>query len=366
MRCMTMGFPSDRLLVAGREAAILRLPLEPCIHYPEQTIHREIMDGLCEFMEALEGFYLAWARDDTVVTQPPKQMFCRPTMRGDWRVMSCAIERGRCFSGGESPIDVVKVIGTNEEERVVRDKISVGKALLLHPTDHHVEAVFDVAALSSFRTAAISALAYKYCGYRDDDLPGIIGAGRIGFYTAAILRQWLGLSRMLVHDVNEVRCHEFADIVGDLFGGSMRSVALSSVRRDSDALFLATTSSQPIVDGNLEPDARFISSVGADADNLSELAPDVLGGRLLVSESTQNIAIGDLRRWHAAGVIGPGHIRTLQAVISDAMAGASVAKPVVFVSTGTAVQDALVCRFLHDRLGGRGGLPIGPLRPGQG
>ena len=65
-----------------REAAILRLPIVPCVHYPALTIHREIMDGLREFMDALEDFYLAWAREDTAVTQPPKQLFCRPTVWG--------------------------------------------------------------------------------------------------------------------------------------------------------------------------------------------------------------------------------------------------------------------------------------------
>lgn len=156
--------------------AILRLPLEPCIYYPEMTVHREIMSGLCGFMDALERFYRGWARGEAAVTQPPKQVYWRPDVRGDWRVMPCAVERGWPGSeGATSGIDAVKIIGTNEEERVVRDKISVGKALLLHPTDHHVEAIFDVAALSSFRTAAISVLAYKYGGHRHDESPGSLG-----------------------------------------------------------------------------------------------------------------------------------------------------------------------------------------------
>ncbi len=51
-----------------REAAILRLPLEPCIYYPEMTVHREIMSGLCGFMDALERFYRAWACGEAAVT----------------------------------------------------------------------------------------------------------------------------------------------------------------------------------------------------------------------------------------------------------------------------------------------------------
>jgi ornithine cyclodeaminase/alanine dehydrogenase-like protein (mu-crystallin family) len=64
-------------------------------------------------------------------------------------------------------------------------------------------------------------------------------------------------------------------------------------------------------------------------------------------------------------LIGPEHIRTLDAVIGDAVAGVPVDRGVVFISTGTAVQDALVCRFLHDRLAGRGGQPLGAPPPGR-
>jgi len=355
------------MVADGRDAAILRLPLEPCVHYPEMTVHREIMSGLSGFMDALERFYLAWARGETAVAQPPKQVYWRPGVRGDWRVMPCAVERGCPGSAGiAGGIDAVKIIGTNEEGRVVGDKISVGKALLLHPTDHHVEAIFDVAALSSFRTAAISVLAYKYGGHRRAAAAGIVGAGRIGYYTAAILQQWMGLSQLLVHDVDVGRSDRFTQAVGPWFGGAVHSVGLADLCRGSQAMFLATTSSQPVVDGRRGREARFISSVGADADNLSELTPDVLDGRLLVSESRQNIACGDLRRWHAAGVIGPEHIRTLDAVIGDAAAGVPVDTGVVFISTGTALQDALVCRFLHDRLAGRGGLALGATASDRG
>jgi ornithine cyclodeaminase len=353
--------------VQQREEAVLRLPLEPCVHYPEMTVHREIMHWLCTFMDFLEGFYLAWSRSDAAVSQPPKQVFSRAAVRGDWRVMPCAVEIAGAihgFPGGA--IDAVKIIGTNEEEKFVRDKISVGKALLLHPTDHHVEAIFDVAALSSFRTAAISVLAYKYCGHRRDDVLGIIGAGRIGYYTAAILRQWMWMPRLLVYDVETTRSGTFTETVSARFGGEAHSVTLAELCRHSQAVFLATNSAQPVVDGGLGESIRFISSVGADADNLSELTPDLLDGRLLLSESRQNIAIGDLCRWHSAGLIGPEDIRTLEAVIGEVEAGAPPDKRVVFISTGTAVQDALVCRFLHDRLCGRGGLPLGSSAPSRG
>ncbi len=342
----------------------MRLPPEPCVYYPEVTVHRELMRLVCPFMDALERFYLAWSREQAVVEQPPKQVFSRDGIRGDWRVMPCFVKQGWLGDGGV--IAAVKVIGTNEEEQVIADKISVGKALLLNPFDHHVEAIFDVAALSSFRTAAISVLAYKHCGYHRGDIAGLIGAGRIGYYTAAILRQWLDIDQLLVHDCNDARRAVFLEAVSGWFGRGVRGTGLDDVCRNSQSLFLATTSTLPLLGADLGRNVRFISSVGADADNLSELEPDILVGRRIVSESTQNLFFGDLRRWHELGLIGPRDIVPLAKLMRESAGGVSTRTSSVFISTGTAVQDAIVCRFLHDALSGQGGLELSAEMPKRG
>jgi ornithine cyclodeaminase/alanine dehydrogenase-like protein (mu-crystallin family) len=77
--------------------------------------------------------------------------------------------------------------------------------------------------------------------------------------------------------------------VAEWYGDAAEAADLATMCQQSQAVFLATTSSTPVVDVRLGGGIPFISSVGADADNLSELAPDLLPGRLLVSESAQNI-----------------------------------------------------------------------------
>lgn len=349
---------------AASADAVLRLPPEPCVYYPEATVHRELMRMVCPFMDALERFYMAWSRQEAVVDQPPKHVFSRDGVRGDWRVMPCFVKQG--WLSDDGVIAAVKVIGTNEEERVVADKISVGKALLLNSIDHHVEAIFDVAALSSFRTAAISVLAYKHCAHPREDIVGLIGAGRIGYYTAAILRQWLDVDQLLVHDCDDARQAAFLEAVSGWFGRSSRGMGLDDVCRVSQSLFLATTSTFPLLGADLGRTVRFISSVGADADNLSELEPDILDGRRIVSESTQNVSLGDLRRWHELGLIGPRDIVPLATLMRESAGGVSGRRPSVFISTGTAVQDAIVCRFLHDALSGHGGRELSAEMPSRG
>jgi ornithine cyclodeaminase/alanine dehydrogenase-like protein (mu-crystallin family) len=296
-----------------------------------------------------EDFYVAWAGAEDIVSFPEKQVFTEPGLRGDWRSMPCTIRNYRGLV-----TTAIKVIGTNEEERVVRDKIEVGKALLLHPTDNYVQAIFDVCAFSAFRTAAISVLACKHCGARAGEPAGIVGAGRVGFYTAVILAEWLGARTLLVNETDGGRCAQFQAALAARAGLEIRAVALDELARASHAIFLCTTSAAPLLDARRAGAAAFISSVGADADNLSELEPDILAGRILVSDSRQNIAFGDMRRWAAAGLLDRESIRELRTVVGRDW---RPPQPVVFISTGVAVQDALVCQFLFDVLAGTGPEP---------
>jgi ornithine cyclodeaminase/alanine dehydrogenase-like protein (mu-crystallin family) len=320
---------------------LLRLAEEPCRTFDELTVHRALCGNAPAFMDLLNRFYLAWGRDAVRVDQPTKQVFQHPWLRGDWRVMPCEIEGFAPL--GSWPIKGVKVIGTNEESRVVPDKICVGKALLLHPTDNFVQAMFDVCALSSFRTAALAVVACRHA-YRRPDRVGIIGAGRIGYYTAMLLREWMGVGRVSVFDP----CADNLDRFAALIDGTMEvePASVSSMQATCDALFLATTSGTPILRGAITPSVRFIAGVGADADNLSELDADVRTGRRLISESKQNMAFGDMARWHAAGRLSDGDIIELRHLVANPPA---TMEPTLFVSTGTAVQDVLACRFILDQ-----------------
>jgi ornithine cyclodeaminase/alanine dehydrogenase-like protein (mu-crystallin family) len=333
------------------EHAIMRLQAEPCLFFDDPRIHAALMDRVSAFMDLLEDFYVAWGDAEDLVAFPEKQVFTDPGLRGDWRTMPCTIRnyRGRVTKA-------VKVIGTNEEERVIRDKLEVGKALLLHPTDNFVQAIFDVCAFSAFRTAAISVLAWKHCAARAGEPAGIVGTGRVGFYTAVILAEWVGARALIVNDTDGGRCGQFQAALAARAGLEVRAVPLDELARESHAIFLCTTSAAPLLGARRAGAAAFVSSVGADADNLSELQPDILEGRILVSDSRQNISFGDMGRWAAAGLLDRERIVELRTVVGR---GWRPPRPVVFISTGVAVQDALVCQFLFDVLAGPGPQPAG-------
>jgi ornithine cyclodeaminase/alanine dehydrogenase-like protein (mu-crystallin family) len=245
-------------------------------------------------------------------------------------------------------IKAVKVIGSNIEQRKVKDKISVGKALLLHPQDNFVQAVFDVGSLSSFRTAAISVLAYKYLSGKGSRRTGIIGAGRVGFYTALILHKWLGMRKIYLSDANAKQLSNFLKGTAlSLPKLKVTAGTLSELSRGSDALFLTTNTRMPILSDENAGSVKFISSIGADSNTQSELEASILKGRRTFTDSKSGLRFGDLKHWLGKGLIHEGEITELRDVNG---AQTTIKTKSLFVSTGIAVHDALACQFLFDHL----------------
>ena len=318
---------------------LLRLSEEPCEYYSEAQIHSVLINNINDFMNFIERFYIAYQKDHTIVVQPKKLVFQTRSLSGDFRVMPCIIDG---FEG--KTIKVVKIIGTNEEEQIVSDKICVGKSLLINTTDNFVEGIFDVCALSSFRTAAISVLAFKHTTNVNSARIGIIGTGRIGFYTACILESWLGVKTISIYDESAAMQDSFCGSLSESLRIDKRSK--KDLCHHCNSLFLSTNSKEPIINRQCTQQVSFISSVGADADNLSELESDLLLGRRLVSESKQNAYFGDLDKWRSKGLLETDQIFELRDFVSRKRNHF----PTLFISTGCAVQDALSCHFVKEKL----------------
>jgi ornithine cyclodeaminase/alanine dehydrogenase-like protein (mu-crystallin family) len=319
---------------------LLRLEEEPCVYINEMQAHHAIMEGCNEFMDRLLLFYHAWSKAEVRVEVPKKQVFSQADVQGDFRLMPCIMS--------DDGLKFVKVIGTNEEERIVKDKICVGKSLLLDYFDNHVYAVIDVCALSSFRTAAVSILA-MHLNLEDIKTVGLVGMGRIGFYTAYILYRWLGVRSFVATDSSKFSRNNFETLCALYMPDATIEVqTLDGVTGKCDALFLSTTSPVPFLSVSNGAHLQFISSVGADADNLSELDASLLQTHRVITDSLNSMCLGDMKRWQNEGNLDPSLVTELRALIQEPK---GEQKKVLFVSTGIAVQDVLINRFVFEKVG---------------
>lgn len=328
-----MSPPSEKLL---------RLSDEPCRHISEVEVHDVLMAHSHAFMDELASFYRHWPADAEGVASvqlPIKQVFSQAACAGDFRVMPCVIE--------PLQLKMVKVIGTNEEQHQIKDKICVGKAALIDYRDNYIYALFDVCALSSFRTAAIACLAFSSTGLKSFDV-GLVGAGRIGFYTAVILHRWLGISTVRVIDPDAENLARFCALCARYLP-NMNITIMTSINSfaNEEAIFIATTSQEPICHATNSRGVRFISSVGADADNLSELDETLLATHELITDSTQSMCLGDMKRWQDCGQLSPQQVTELKDAIDQPLRNDENR---LFISTGVALQDALVCNFIYGKL----------------
>jgi len=322
--------------------SLMRIPDEPCIYIGDFKVHEITLRHAVEFMDSIQAFYREWADNPDLVHLPKKQLFYTQDLSGDFRVMPCTIDAGK-------RIKSVKIIGTNEENVHVKDKICVGKSLLIDKHDNFVYAIMDVCSLSSFRTAAISVLAFSAAADSTDTETGIVGLGRIGFYSAYILHVWLGIKTFYCHDKNPDAKRSFSRLA-EIY---MPSVQLNFVDSEqvigrSNALFIATDSNEPILTDENSHHLGFISSVGADADNLSELNESILSnGHQIISDSLHSLTLGDMKTWKSKGLISDNDVLELKDIINQQPING---KKTIFISTGIAVQDALFGQYIVDKI----------------
>ncbi len=319
---------------------LLRLQDEPFIYICDVDAHNILMSSSVEFMEKLKNSYMDWGNEKKWVVIPEKKIIKTPNLRGDFRVMPCITD----FSGG---IKAVKVIGTNEENKTIKDKISVGKMLLIDWHDNYIYAILDACVLSSFRTAAISLLAYSLIDDKKNDLLGLLGLGRVGFYTAILLHRWLGVTQINCYDSNPDISNRFKKLIFNYAPElTLNIINKNAVIRDSTSLFLATDSEVAILNDQNSSHLKFISSVGADADNLSELDESIIEGRQIITDSIQSMLLGDMKIWNEKELLSQNDVIELKEIINSQD---KLKRNSLFISTGVAVQDALVGQFIVNK-----------------
>ncbi|MCF6310508.1 MAG: hypothetical protein L3J19_08590 [Sulfurimonas sp.] len=319
---------------------LLRLQDEPCIFISDIEAHDILMENSTEFMNELRSLYIDWGKGNKWVSIPKKKVIKTPSLAGDFRVMPCITD----FSGG---IKAVKVIGTNEENRTIKDKISVGKMLLLDWYDNYTYAILDACVLSSFRTAAISLLSFSIVYDKTNDSLGLLGLGRVGFYSAVLLHRWLGITHINCYDNNPEISKKFKKLISYYAPElTINMLNKESVIKDSTSLFLATDSEIALLEEKNSSHLKFISSVGADADNLSELDESIINNRKIITDSIQSMLLGDMKIWSDKKLLSREDVVELKDIINYEN---RLNEHILFISTGVALQDAIIGQFIVNK-----------------
>ena len=306
----------------------------PCRHWDEATVHRRLCADPVGYL-AFAADYLADLTSDRAQLQmPPKQVLDDPD-GGDFRLMPCVLRRPR------GTLKTVKIIGTNRRQTLLPGQITVGELLVLDAAEQFVRERFEACLLSSARTGLVAALALGRLAPRARRV-AVIGAGRVGFYTALYCAALGAIDHIDIADRDPAHARDVAHVLAH-HGLSCRAVA--SADPACDAWLLATTSEAPFCE---PPPAAptVVVSLGADAAGQRELAAAWAGRARQWVDSADAVNYGDLLDWRRQGLTGAAPPPDLLALLADPPAPAVPGEERLFISTGCALYDNLTAAYL--------------------
>jgi len=327
----------------AREQLILRPAPEPSADYDDRAVHQALTADPDDYLDFMTLHLAAIAHGEIECDIIPRVVFTDPDHMGDFRLMPCVL------SGPAGRMKTVKLVGTNLVQKVVPDKITVGRAFCLDPSENFVSATFDACLLSCARTALCAAIAARHLAPACRKLL-IVGAGRIGYYAGLYFSTFKSLSDVAVTDRSPDRLKAFANAAARRLPASVTCTASDVANLDADVVLTATTSRIPLI-GPDDTRAGLIISVGADTTGQHEVSSDWIACSDIYCDTLDSLRVGDLEAWIGAGKIFAPEVRDLFGLIH--LAGEPREPPAarrsVFISTGSAIFDNLTMAYILKR-----------------
>lgn len=380
---------------------LLRVTAEPLQQLSDRQVHQLLTVHLDDYLKYVKNGLGDIGAGRAAIDLPPKQLFQQTGEAGDFRVMPCV----RTAADGRVH-KTVKLVGTNKVGIQVADQITVGKACYLEPEENFISHQFDACLLSSIRTGACAAIAADYLldpatfeptrfapatsdsSGRDAMTLTLVGAGRVGLYTAWCLSRFFTFSQINVVDRQTERAEALCGFLQTLLPDCRSDVAGSINDCDSRLLVLATDSTRPIFNPDelqpprlgtnplgpdqLPPDQlslnqinpELVISLGADSLDQREIETSpIWDGATLFVDTVDSVRYGDLAAWQRgadqrlveltelAALTEPGALRWKNRADESELAADGISShPKLFISTGSALLDNLTMSYLVELL----------------
>lgn len=213
--------------------------------------------------------------------------------------------------------------------------------------------------ITRIRTGAAGGVAVKHLSRPESKVLGVFGSGVQARAQVAAIRVVRSIEKIKIYDVVSEAAEKFAN---DLRGDGANAEAVGSGQEavtGSDIVTTATTSKEPVIDGDwLEP-GMHINGVGANSAAKQELAPSVYARSYVVVDYKEQVLMeaGDLMAaLEADDGISEGDIAAeLGEVIAGTKPGRTSDDQItVFKSVGVAYQDIATAAYVYKEAVARG------------
>jgi ornithine cyclodeaminase/alanine dehydrogenase-like protein (mu-crystallin family) len=265
------------------------------------------------------------------------------------------------YRGGQRPVYSLKAVGIFPANPAVGLDAHQGTVTLFDGETGRPTAILNASALTSIRTAAVTALATRLLARTDAAELAIIGSG---VQAEAHLRSLMlvrPFTAVRVYSPNAEHLRSFVAAAVERHAGVSVEAAPSAREAVSgaDVVVTATNSAEPVIEhGWLAPGAH-VNAIGASILAWRELDVATVAAAEFFADSRESVTneAGDYRLALSEGAIsGPDHIRAeLGEVVIGARPGRSgPAALTVFRSLGLAVEDLAAAELAVARARGAG------------
>jgi ornithine cyclodeaminase len=300
----------------------------------EAEVHEHL--AMRECIEAMAGALGALARGEA--SMPLRSVLRGPQSQGMLGLMPA-------YRGGSAPVYSLKAVCIFPENPRIGLDAHQGTVTLFDGHTGRPTAILNGSALTSIRTAAVSALATRLLAREDAGVLAMLGSG---VQARAHLH-----ALVLVRPLREVRIHspngEHARALAAAGSQELEGVRFEVCESARDALagaelvVTATNSRTPVLAHGWLAEGAHVNAIGASVPTHRELDTATLAAAELFVDSRESAAneAGEYREALSEGAIGAKHIRAeLGEVAIGVHPGRSgPAALTVFRSLGLAVED---------------------------
>lgn len=197
--------------------------------------------------------------------------------------------------------------------------------------------------LTALRTAAAAAISVDRLARKDAKVLGILGAGHQAQFQLRAVARMRRFENVVAWNYHPDMLPKLGAVAQEL-GLPFEAVSLEGLGAGADVIVTITSSPKAsLLDRHIRPGTH-LACMGTDTVGKQEVEPSLLArARLFTDEVAQSVTIGEAQHAVAAGLIRPGDITPIGAVIAGLAAGRrSEGEITLYDGTGVGLQDLAV------------------------
>lgn len=228
----------------------------------------------------------------------------------------------------------------------------LGIIYICNAQNGHPLAIMDSVAISCYRTGAATAVAAKYLAPHQNVSLGIFGYGCQAYIQLKAISNICDIKEIRVSGRNPVKVRAFAEKLRKEIKLPVITDTPEQTARKSNIIITTTAARQYYLKKEWVAPGTFIAAIGADSPGKQELEPELVASSVIVADIRKQVCqVGETQHAINQGLIQPEDIYAeLGEIITGQKKYPGNNKPIIYDSTGTALQDLSIGITIYNLL----------------